>query len=123
MKISNHYRHETCPCNVYPLEPHLYIAKLGYAGVYLFFLFLLQNIDCGYSLEPPLLTCTHNLCFEQKLEKCQKFSAEIFQFLKLKKSLFIAWASFRNVLNLNTLQNMPMQCTEIFKDVKTENFQ
>ena len=45
--------HETCPCNVYPLEPHFYIAKLGYAGVYLFFLFLLQNIECGYSLEPP----------------------------------------------------------------------
>ena len=42
-----------CPCNVYPPEPHFYIAKLGYAGVYLFFLFLLQNIDCGYSLEPP----------------------------------------------------------------------
>ena len=38
---------------VYPLEPHFYIAKLGYAGVYLVFLFLLQNIDCGYSLEPP----------------------------------------------------------------------
>ena len=30
----------------------LVIAKLGYAGVYLFFLFSLQNIDCGYSLEP-----------------------------------------------------------------------
>ena len=44
---------KTCPCNVYPLEPHFYIAKLGYAGVYLFFLFLLQNIDYGYSLEPP----------------------------------------------------------------------
>ena len=44
---------KTCPCNVYPLEPHVYIVKLGYAGVYLFFLFLLQNIDCGYSLEPP----------------------------------------------------------------------
>ena len=57
---------KTCPCNVYPLEPHFYIEKLGYAGVYLFFLFLLLNIDCGYSLEPPrLLTCTHNLCFEQ----------------------------------------------------------
>ena len=38
---------------MYPLEPHFYIVKLGYAGVYLFFLFLLQNIDCGYSLEPP----------------------------------------------------------------------
>ena len=44
---------KTCPCNVYPLEPHFYIVKLGFAGVYLFFLFLLQNIDCGYSLEPP----------------------------------------------------------------------
>ena len=46
---------KTCPCNVYPLEPHFYMAKLGYAGVYIFFLFLLKNIDCGYmySLEPP----------------------------------------------------------------------
>ena len=44
---------KTCLCNVYPLELHFYIAKLGYAGVCLFFLFLLQNIDCGYSLEPP----------------------------------------------------------------------
>ena len=44
---------KTCPCNEYPLKPHCYIGKLGYAGVCLFFLFLLQNIDCGYSLEPP----------------------------------------------------------------------
>ena len=44
---------KTCPCKVYPLKPHFYIVKLGYAGVYLFFLFLLKNIDCGYSLEPP----------------------------------------------------------------------
>ena len=47
------YIRKTCPCSLYPLKPHFYIAKLGYAGVYLFFLFLLQNIDCGYSLEPP----------------------------------------------------------------------
>ena len=71
------YIRKTCPCNKYPLKPHFYIVKLGYAGVYLFFLFLLQNIDCGYSLV--------------------NFSSENFQFLKLKKSLFIAWASFRNV--------------------------
>ena len=44
---------KTCLCNVYPLN-HLYIVKLGYAGIYLFFLFLLQIIDCGYLLEPPL---------------------------------------------------------------------
>ena len=44
---------KTCPYNEYPLKPHFYIEKLGFAGVYLFFLFLLQNIGCGYSLEPP----------------------------------------------------------------------
>ena len=27
---------KTCPCNIYPLKPHLYIKKLRYAGVYLF---------------------------------------------------------------------------------------
>ena len=36
---------KTCPCNEYPLKPHFDIVKLAYAGVYLFFLFLLQNID------------------------------------------------------------------------------
>ena len=69
---------KTCPCNEYPLKPHLYVVKLGYAGVYLFFLFLLQNIDCGYSLEPPRRT--HNLCFEQKYEKYQFFQLKIFNF-------------------------------------------
>ena len=52
-KFEKFCHRNTCQCNVYLLEPHFYIAKLGYAGVYLFFLFLLQNIDCGYSLEPP----------------------------------------------------------------------
>ena len=31
----------------------LLYSKTGLYRVYLFFLFLLQNIDCGYSLEPP----------------------------------------------------------------------
>ena len=43
---------KTCPCDLYPLTPHFYIVKLGYRGIH-FFLFLLLNIDCGYSLEPP----------------------------------------------------------------------
>ena len=44
--------------------------------VYIFFLFLLKNIDCGYSLEPPRRGGSneyHNLCFEQKYEKYQSF--------------------------------------------------
>ena len=54
-KVPMHYYiiRETCPCDDYPLKPHFYVVKLGFAGVALFFLFLLQNIDCGYSLEPP----------------------------------------------------------------------
>ena len=43
----------TCPFNVHSLTPHFYIVKLGFKGVYIVSLFLLQNIDCGYSLEPP----------------------------------------------------------------------
>ena len=42
--------------NEYPLIPHFYISKTGvWRGIYLFFLFLLQNIDGGYSLKPPRL--------------------------------------------------------------------
>ena len=35
------------------LKPHFYIVKLGFTGVYIIFLFLLINIDCGYLLELP----------------------------------------------------------------------
>ena len=31
----------------------LTVVKLGFTGYTLFFLFLLKNIDYGYSLEPP----------------------------------------------------------------------
>ena len=36
-----------------PLKPHFYIVKLGLTGVYIIFLISAQNIDCGFSLEPP----------------------------------------------------------------------
>ena len=45
--ILTHSITKTCPYNVYPVEPQFYIAILGYVGVYLCFLFLLQNVDCG----------------------------------------------------------------------------
>ena len=44
---------KTCPCNEHPITPHFHIVKLGFTRVYIFFLFLLLNIDRGYSLEPP----------------------------------------------------------------------
>ena len=45
---------KTCLCYFDPVKPHLYIEKTGvYRGIHYFFLFLLQSIDFGYSLEPP----------------------------------------------------------------------
>ena len=44
---------KTCLYNFDPLEPHFYIVKLGFTGVYIIFLITAQNIDCVYSLEPP----------------------------------------------------------------------
>ena len=44
---------KTCLYNFDPLEPHFCIVKLGFTGVYIIFLVSAQNIDCGYSLEPP----------------------------------------------------------------------
>ena len=41
-----------CPCNVHPLTSHFHIVKLGFTGIYIFLIVLL-NIDRGYSLEPP----------------------------------------------------------------------
>ena len=94
---------KTCPCNEYPLLPHFYIVKLEYTGVYLFFLFLLQNIDCGYSLEPPRWGSSNvypQSMFWGKLLKNQNFSNEIFSvfFWKLCNYLFIAWTSFCNAM-------------------------
>ena len=63
---------KTCLYNFDPLKPHFYIVKLGLTGVCIIFLISAQNIDCGYSLDPPaeaVLTSTHNLYFEQKHEK------------------------------------------------------
>ena len=44
---------KTCLYNFDPFEPHFYIEKLGFTGVYIIFLIFAQNIDCGNSLEPP----------------------------------------------------------------------
>ena len=45
---------------------HLQKPKFFREKILIFFIFLLKNIDCGYTLELPaeaVLTSTHNLCF------------------------------------------------------------
>ena len=48
MTITNTYLY-----NFDPLKSHFYIVKLGFIWVYIICLISVQNIDCGYSLEPP----------------------------------------------------------------------
>ena len=82
---------------VYPLKPHFYLGKLGFTGLYLIFLFKIQNIHCGYS-------CTHNVCFERKYKKkMKKISNEMFMFFfssekkkKKKKKKNLCILHFRN---------------------------
>ena len=53
LQILNKHIRITCPCNVYPLTPHFYLRKSVYrVTVYTVFLYLHQNINCGYLLEP-----------------------------------------------------------------------
>ena len=47
------YIRKTYLYNIDPLKSHLYIVELGFTGVCIIFLVSAQNIDCGYSLEPP----------------------------------------------------------------------
>ena len=73
MKTSaNHSITKTYQYNFDPLKPHFDIVKLGFTGVYIVFLFLFKNTDCGCSLEPPRRGGSnenHNLCSKQKFEK------------------------------------------------------
>ena len=76
-----------------PPKPHFYIVKLGFTGVYIIFLISAQNIDCGYSLEPPqwgevVLTSTHNL-FWAEMWKISEFLSENFPFLVVKFSVHL----------------------------------
>ena len=50
-----------------------------------------------------VLTCTHNICFEQKYENSKKNSTKNCHFYSHEKSLYIAWACFRNIWSSLTL--------------------
>ena len=47
------YITKTCLYNFDPLKPYFHIVKLGFTGVDINFLIFAQNIDYGFSLEPP----------------------------------------------------------------------
>ena len=57
----------TCPCNEEPPYTPLLYSKTGvYRGIHIFLIFALKH-------SVAVLTCTHNLCFEQKKRKLSQF--------------------------------------------------
>ena len=62
-----------------------------------FFLIFAQNIDRGYTLEPPqFLTSTHNLCFEQNKKNIKNISSENYRFYSREILQYIARTCLRN---------------------------
>ena len=60
--------------------------NLGFAGVYIFFLFLLQNIDCGYSLyDVPTLYVLRPNKKNIKIFLLKIFLLKIFNFYNLRQ--------------------------------------
>ena len=81
-----------CLYYFYPLKPHFYIVKLGFTGYTLFFLFLLKNIDCRYSLEPPRRGGSNEYphsMFWAEIWKYVIFLSENFYFLMVRFSVYL----------------------------------
>ena len=73
------------------LNPY-YIVKLGWLRYTVFFLFLLKNIDCGYSLEPPRRGGSNEYpqsMFWAEIWKISDYLSENFQFLEVKFSIYL----------------------------------
>ena len=93
---------KTCRFNADPLKPQFYIVQLGSQGYTLFFLFLLKNIDCGYSLEPPRRGgCNEypqSIFLSRNMANIRFFLSEIFQFLVVKFPKYLNRRVFEMVL-------------------------
>ena len=78
--------------NFDPLKSHIYIVKLGFTGVYISFLISAENIDCGYSLEPPRRGGSNEYpqsMFSAEIRKKSEFLSENFHFLVVKFSVYL----------------------------------
>ena len=79
--------------NFDPFKPHFYIVKLGFTGVYIIFLISAQNIDCGYSLEPPRRGGSNEYLQStfliRNMTNIRIFYLKIFHFLVIKFSVYL----------------------------------
>ena len=87
---------KTNPCNEHPFTPHFYIVKLGFTRVYIFSYFCPKH-RLWILVRTASLTCTHNQCFEQILEKnIINFHLKMNIYYSREVLLYIARACLRN---------------------------
>ena len=94
---------KTCLYKVDPLKLHFYIVKLGFAWVYIIFHISAQNIDCGYSLEPPRRGGSNEYptiyVLSRNMKNIGVFVSENFQFLEVKFSIYLNRSVFVMLFN------------------------
>ena len=94
---------KTCLYNVDPLKPHFYIVKVRFTGVYIIFLISAQNIDYGYSLEPPRRGGSNeypqSVFLSRKKKNIRIFIWKFSFFLVVKFSVYLSRLVFRNALS------------------------
>ena len=91
---------KTCLYNADPLKFHFYVVRLGFTGVYIIFLFLRKNVDCGYLLELPLWGSSNEYPQSMFWAEVWKYQFFIWKFsvfgdkkfsVYLSKRVFIMW--------------------------------
>ena len=84
---------KTCLYNFDPLIPRFYTHKQGFTGYTLIFLFLLKNINCEYSLEPPRRGCSNeyplSMFWAEIWKNIRFFFSEKFPFLVVEFSIYL----------------------------------
>ena len=94
-KLNEHCSYNITKTYLYnfdPLKPYFHIVKLGFTGVYIIFLFLLKNLDCGYSSEPPRRGGSDEYpqsMFWAEIWKISEFLYENLPFLEVKFSIYL----------------------------------
>ena len=116
--------------NFDPLKPHFYIVKLGFTGVYIIFLISAQNIDCGYSLEPPRRGGSNeypqSMFWSEIRKKYQNFFLKIFSLLVVKFSVylnrhvFVMSAHFKRCIFAHLVHLIPVYSLSLVNTVKYE---
>ena len=111
---------ETYLYNFDPCKPHFFIVKLGFTGIYIIFLFLLKNKDCGYALEPPQRGDSNEYpqsMFWVEIYKISEYLSENFQFWVVKFSIYLN----RRVFVMQILFSGKIR-KQYFKMSSAENF-